>query len=94
MAILMKRPIFKKIGGVLKSLLTGAVVTPTRPILGAILGAVNKGQEILDDNIKRKEGGEGQIDYAEIIGLSITILLILLFAFDVITLDEFMILNE
>ena len=90
----MKKPIFKKIGGVLKSLLTGAVVTPTRPILGAILGAVNKGQEILDDNIKRKEGGEGQIDYAEIIGLGITIFLILLFAFDVITLDEFMILNE
>lgn len=62
------------------------------PVIGAAIGAaegVAKGvQKEKDKNLSSQVGGEGSIDIAHLVGVGVFILLVILFAFGKITMEN------
>ena len=90
----MKKGLFKKIAGHALSLGSG-LIGKSNPVVGLVIGAVKQVKENIKEGRKTEVGGEGNVDWAKMIGAIISGLIILFglykFFSGVITMDE---LNE
>jgi hypothetical protein len=82
------KKIFQKIGKGAKDFMAGAIIAPTKPIIGGVMGVFSGFKQESDTNLDSEIGGKGHVNWPRLAGLGVSVLLILLFAFGKINMED------
>lgn len=77
-----------KVGKILGSFISGSLGGVLKPIGGGLAGVVEGINQVKKDNLKSDIGGNGKVNYIHLIGVVGSILLLVAYLFDLISMEK------
>jgi hypothetical protein len=77
-----------KVAKVIGSFISGSLAGTLKPVAGGIAGIAEGINQVKKDNLKSELGGSGKVNYIHLIGVLLSVLLLVGYLFDFISIEK------